>query len=406
MNRPVSFGEFFVSSKKEYFIAMTDSIRLSTLTQLIQDTIQSRFEGEVFHVSARIMNVKKYESARRCYLTLEEYEQGTKLTEIRAVFWASAYSEIEKFEKILRQPFRDGTEISCRVKVRYHKVYGLNLDVLQIDVAQALGTLELERQQTLERLVKENPGQVQLIGGVYRTYNNRLELPLVINRIALITAPNSDGQRDFLQELKLNKHQYQFTVTEFLTTIQGDNAHLLILEQLKLIEERKEEFDLVAIVRGGGSIGDFKPFDDYELCAFVARFPLPVFTGIGHDRNQSIVDLMAREQKTPTKVAAMIVEHNFDFENALIDLKTRMTDAVADQLQRAKERLEQAKRIIRLSSPVDILRRGFAIITHQDKIVVDPSIIKEGMELQTQLKDTIIHSTVTKKTDHEKQADL
>jgi exodeoxyribonuclease VII large subunit len=385
---------------------MTDSIKLSTLTQLIQDTIQSRFEGEVFTVSARIMNVKKYESSRRCYLTLEEYEYGSKITEIRAVFWANAYSEIEKFEKALRQPFKDGAEITCKVKVRYHKVYGLNLDVLQIDVAHALGTLELERQQTLERLVRENPEHIQLIGGVYRTFNNRLELPLVISRIALITAPNSDGQRDFLQELKLNKHQYEFSVTEFLTTIQGDNAHQLILEQLWLIEQSKEPFDLVAIVRGGGSLGDFKPFDDYELCAFVARFPLPVFTGIGHDRNQSIVDLMAREQKTPTKVAAMIVEHNFDFENALIDLKTRMADAVADQLQRAKERLEQAKRIIRLSSPRDILRRGFAIITHQEKIIVDPSMIKEGMELQTQLKNEIIFSTVTKKKKNEKEADL
>jgi exodeoxyribonuclease VII large subunit len=385
---------------------MTDSIKLSTLTQLIQDTIQSRFEGEVFTVSARIMNVKKYESSRRCYLTLEEYEYGSKITEIRAVFWANAYSEIEKFEKALRQPFKDGAEITCKVKVRYHKVYGLNLDVLQIDVAHALGTLELERQQTLERLVRENPEHIQLIGGVYRTFNNRLELPLVISRIALITAPNSDGQRDFLQELKLNKHQYEFSVTEFLTTIQGDNAHQLILEQLRLIEQSKEPFDLVAIVRGGGSLGDFKPFDDYELCAFVARFPLPVFTGIGHDRNQSIVDLMAREQKTPTKVAAMIVEHNFDFENALIDLKTRMADAVADQFDRAKDRLEQAKRIIRLSSPRDILRRGFAIITHQDKIIVDPSMIMEGMELQTQLKNQTIFSTVTKKEKNEKEADL
>ena len=120
---------------------MTDSIKLSALTQLIQDTIQGRFEGEVFRVTARIMNVKKYESSRRCYLTLEEYEYGTKTTEIRAVFWSNAYSEIEKFEKALKQPFKDGTEITCRVKVRYHKVYGLNLDVLQIDVAHALGTL-------------------------------------------------------------------------------------------------------------------------------------------------------------------------------------------------------------------------------------------------------------------------
>jgi len=326
---------------------MTDSIKLSSLTQLIQDTIQSRFEGEVFTVSARIMNVKKYESSRRCYLTLEEYEYGSKITEIRAVFWANAYSEIEKFEKVLRQPFKDGAEITCKVKVRYHKVYGLNLDVLQIDVAHALGTLELERQQTLERLVRENPETIQLYDGVYRTYNNRLPLPLVIRNITLITAPNSDGQRDFLQELKQNKHEYQFTITEFLTTIQGDNAHQLILEQLQLIEQSKEPFDLVAIVRGGGSLGDFKPFDDYTLSAYVAKFPVPIFTGIGHDRNQSIVDLMAREQKTPTKVAAMIVEHNFSFENTLIDLRRRFTDAINRQLDRAKERLEQAKRIIR-----------------------------------------------------------
>lgn len=385
---------------------MTDSIKLSTLTQLIQDTIQSRFEGEVFSVSARIMNVKKYESSRRCYLTLEEYEYGTKITEIRAVFWSNTYTEIEKFERALKQPFKDGAEITCKVKVRYHKVYGLNLDVLQIDVAHALGTLELERQHTLERLVRENPESIQLYDGVYRTYNNRLPLPLVISKIALITAPNSDGQRDFLQELKQNKHEYQFTITEFLTTIQGDNAHELILEQLQLIEQGKESFDLVAIVRGGGSLGDFKPFDDYALSAYVAKFPVPVFTGIGHDRNQSIVDLMAREQKTPTKVAAMIVEHNFSFENTLIDLRRRFSDAITRQLDRAKERLDQAKRIIRLSSPQDILNRGFAIITHNDQIIVDPKKITEQMQLQTILKNEIIHSTVTKKTKNEKRIEL
>lgn len=385
---------------------MTDSIKLSALTQLIQDAIQDRFEGEVFRVSARIMNVKKYESSRRCYLTLEEYENGTKTTEIRAVFWSNAYGEIEKFEKALKQPFKDGTEITCRVKVRYHKVYGLNLDVLQIDVAHALGTLELERQQVLERLVRENPESIQLYDGVYRTYNNRLGLPLVISHIALITAPNSDGQRDFLQELSRNKHQYSFKVTEFLTTIQGDNAHKLIREQLRLIEESKEPFDVVAIVRGGGSLADFKPFDDYELSAAVAKFPVPIYTGIGHDRNQSIVDLMAREQKTPTKVASLFVDHNFEFENSLIDLKRRLGDTIADQLENAKERLEHARRIIRLSSPQDILNRGFAIITSNNKIVVDPATIREDMQLQTILKNETIHSTVTKKTKNEKQFDL
>lgn len=385
---------------------MIDSIKLSELTQQIQDTIQTQFDGEVFWVSARIMNVKKYETNRRCYLTLEEYENGTKTTEIRAVFWANYYSEIEKFEKAIKQPFKDGTEIICKVKVRYHKVYGLNLDVMQIDLAHTLGTLELERQQTLEKLVKENPKTIQLFDGVYRTFNNRLPLPLIISNIALITAPNSDGQRDFQQEIKRNKHQYTFSVTEFLTTIQGDNAHKLILEQLKLIEKSKEPFDVIAIVRGGGSQTDFKPFDDYELSKYVANFSIPIYTGIGHDRNQSIVDLMAREQKTPTKVASLFVEHNFDFENTLIDLKTRLTDTIAEQLENAKEEFDNAKRIVKLSSPQAILDRGFAIIMSNNKIVVDPKTITENSQLQTLLKNETIHSTVTKKTKNEKRFDI
>jgi exodeoxyribonuclease VII large subunit len=385
---------------------MQDSIKLSELVEQIQDTIQAQFDNEVFWISARIMDVKKYETNRRCYLKLEEYENGIKTVEMRAVFWANCYHEIEKFEKAIKQPFKDGTEIICKVKVRFHKVYGLNLDVMQIDVAHTLGILELERQQTLEKLLKENPGTIQLFDGVYKTYNNRLQLPLVIENIALITAPNSDGQRDFQQEIKRNKHEYTFSVTEFITTIQGDTAHKLILEQLKLIETSKQKFDVVAIVRGGGSQTDFRPFDDYELSKYVANFSIPIFTGIGHDRNQSIVDLMAREQKTPTKVASLFIEHNFEFENLLIDLKTRLANAAKEELENAKEELNQAKRIVKLSSPQAILNRGFAIIISNDKIIVDPREIKENSQLQTILKDETIHSTVTKKTKNENRLDI
>jgi exodeoxyribonuclease VII large subunit len=286
--------------------------------------------------------------------------------------------------------------------VRFHQVYGLNLDILQIDVAHTLGTLELERQQTLDRLLKENPGTIQLFDGVYVTYNNRLPLPPVIENIALITAPNSDGQRDFKQEILKNRHQYTFSVKEYLTTIQGDNAHKLILEQLQLIKESGLPFDVVAIVRGGGSQTDFKPFDDYELAKCIANFPVPVFTGIGHDRNQSIADLMAREQKTPTKVASLFVEHNFGFENKLIELKINLVEIIKRQIQNAKDKLENAKRIVKLSSPQTILNRGFAIITINGKIITDPKKIKQKDELQTILRDEIIYSTVTKKNKNEK----
>ncbi len=385
---------------------MTEHIKLSELLDQIQDTIQTRFDGEVYWVDAQITNVKKYESTRRCYFTLEEYENGTKTAEARGVFWANYYGQIENFEQVTKQIFRDGIKIICQVKVRYHKVYGLNFDVMKIDVAHSIGTLELERQQTLERLLKENPKTIQLFDGVYKTFNNRLPIPLVIKRIALITAPNSDGQRDFQQETKQNKHQYTFSVSEFLTTIQGDNAHKLILEQLKLIESSHEHFDVVAIVRGGGSQTDFKPFDDFELANCVANFPIPIFTGIGHDRNQSIVDLMAREQKTPTKVASLFVERNFEFENKLIDLKTHLFDLVNKQLEHAKEKLNNAKRIVKLSSPQAILDRGFAIITINNKIVTDPKDITENSELQTLLRNETIYSTVIKKTKNEKGNDL
>jgi exodeoxyribonuclease VII large subunit len=385
---------------------MQDSIKLSELLAQIQDNILMQFDNDAFWIAARIMDVKKYETNRRCYLKLEEYQNGIKTAEIKAVFWATYYHEIEKFEKAIKQPFKDGTEIICKVKVRFHKVYGLNLDVVQIDVAHTLGTLELERQQTLEKLLKENPTTIQLFDGVYRTYNNRLPLPHIIQNIALITAPNSDGQRDFLQEIKRNKHQYSFSITEFLTTIQGDTAHTLIVEQLKLIEKSRQHFDVVAIVRGGGSNTDFKPFDAYELAQYIANFSTPIFTGIGHDRNQSIVDLMAREQKTPTKVATLFVEHNFEFENQLIQLKLRLAESIKETFETAKAAIDNTKRIIKLSSPQAILNRGFAIIKKNDTIVVDPNDIQEHNSVQILLKNQIIYSTVTKKVKTNTQYDI
>jgi len=385
---------------------MPVTIKLSALVEQIQESIQQRFEGQAYWVSARIMNVKKYVSNRRCYLTLEEYENRTKTAEMRSVFWATAYSEIEKFERITGQVFKDGIEINCRVKVRFHAVYGLNLDVIQIDLAHTLGQLELERQETLDRLLKENPEAIQLFDGRYITFNNRLPLPGIIENIALITAPNSDGQRDFRQEIAKNRHQYTFIVTEFLTTIQGDNAHAMILEQLLRVANSNIAFDAVAIVRGGGSQTDFKPFDNYDLCRCIAQFKAPVFTGIGHDRNQSIADLMARELKTPTKVASLFVEHNAEFENKLIQLKQNLLDAVKRQIQQAADKLENARRIVKLSSPQAILNRGFAIITINGKIVTDPSVIKKEDALQTILRNETIHSTVTKKTNNGKRFEL
>ncbi|NTW31242.1 MAG: exodeoxyribonuclease VII large subunit [Bacteroidetes bacterium] len=380
---------------------MIKPIKLSELVDEIQDAIQNRFAGETFWITAEITDVKKQTDKRWCFLKFIEKEGSSITTEIKAVFWSNTFYNIENFEKFSGQSFSNGLEITCNVRVRFHKRFGIDLEVLEIDNTYALGKLEVEKQQTLDRLVKENPGFIHIEDGQYFTKNQTLQLPIVLQRIALVTAPNSDGQRDFKQEIENNQYDYKILITEFLTQIQGDNSSGLIYNQLKLIETHKESFDLVVIVRGGGSQTDFKPFDDYELSKYVASFPLPVFTGIGHDRNTSIVDLMARHYKTPTKVATKIIDHNFNFENEILLLKERLFDITKDILKSAKDNLQNLKRTVKAYSPSTILNKGYAIITSNGKIIINPCDIKTDTEIKTILKDELIHSNVTKKTKNE-----
>ncbi len=382
---------------------MPQKIKLSELVDQIKGTLQQRFAGEVFWITSEITNVKPQEVSRPYrFITFIEKENNTTKAQINGVFWSNALDQIDQFEKATKQPFVSGLELTCKVRVAFNNRYGLQLEVLEIDYSYAVGKIEIERQQTIERLIKENPTTIKLIDGQFRTFNNSLPLPILIQKIALITAPNSDGQRDFKKEMENNKHEYAFSVVEFLTQIQGDNAHTLILQQLKLIEQEKEKFDLVVIVRGGGSQTDFKPFDDYELSKYAAGFPLPILTGIGHDRNTSIVDLMCFQYKTPTKVATFILDHNFEFEAAILDFKERVSARVKDLFENAKADLKEMKRLVKSLSPSTILNRGFAMITINDEIITDPTKIKVNSQLQTILRNEIIHSTVTSKTKNEK----
>lgn len=380
---------------------MPKSIRLSELINEIDDAIAERFAGETCWITAEVTDVKKQPDKRWCFLKFIEKNGPLITAEIRGVFWSNSYFNVEQFEKLSGQTFKSGLEITCNVRVRFHKRYGIDVEVLEIDHTYAIGKLELEKQQTLDRLIKENPATIRLVGEEYVTTNKQLPLPLVLQRIALVTAPNSDGERDFKNEMKNNQYGYAFAVTSFLTQIQGDHSSKLIIQQLQLIEAAQEAFDVVAIVRGGGSQTDFKPFEDYNLSKYVAHFPLPVFTGIGHDRNTSIVDLMARQLKTPTKVAASIVDHNFNFESAISNLKERFYNKAADLLDDARQHLQQIKRTVKAYSPTTILNKGYAMVTLNGKIITDPAEIRLLDNIETILKYEKISSTVTQKTDYE-----
>jgi len=373
------------------------SIRLSEFISEIEDCIAATFYGDTFWITTEISDVNKKPDKRWCYLKFIEKEGKNVTAEIGAVFWTPGYAYIEKFEKETKQVFKDGLEITCRVKVTFHKRWGLKLEVVEIDYAYTLGKLEAERQETLDRLVKENPDYVKLVGEQYYTFNKSLPLPTVIQRIALITAPESDGQRDFRQELANNPYSYAFHVDEFVTQIQGDKAHEFIIGKLLLIEAQKEKYDVVAIVRGGGSQLDLKAFDNYDLAQMIASFPLPVLTGIGHDRNTSIVDLMARQEKTPTKVANVIIQRNFQFEQAVLEFKDRLSGRVDELFQNAKNNLKEIKRFVKASNPLTILKKGFAIVKQDNVIVTNPAIIDVHAEIQIQFDKETIYSTVTKK---------
>ncbi|MBC7450625.1 MAG: exodeoxyribonuclease VII large subunit [Cytophagales bacterium] len=373
------------------------SIRLSDVVAEIEDAIIASFYGETYWITAEIVDVNKKPDKRWCYLKLIEKEGNTVTTEVSAVFWAQGYQYIEKFEKETKQTFKNGIEITCKVKVTFHKRYGLKLEVVEIDYTYALGKIEAEKQLTLDRLVADNPMFVKLVGEQYYTYNKSLPLPTVIQRVALITAPDSDGQRDFRQELQNNPYLYAFHVQEFVTQIQGDKAHEFILSKLQLIEAIKESFDVVAIVRGGGSQMDLKPFDEYELAKYVASFPLPILTGIGHDRNTSIVDLMARQEKTPTKVANVIIQRNFQFEQALIELKDRLEGRIGELFDTAKNNLKQLKRFVKASNPLTILKKGFAIVKSEGSIITNAESIDINSNIQIQFDKETVFSTVTKK---------
>jgi exodeoxyribonuclease VII large subunit len=380
--------------------------KLSTLVNEIDASIRNRFAGNTFWIKAEITDVKKQADKQWCFLKFIEKDGNTITTEMKAVFWSNAYYYIVAFEKETQQVFASGLEITCNVRVRFHKRYGIDLEVLEIDFAYAIGKLELERKQTLDKLLTNNPTILLLSNGSYSTPNKQTLLPTVFQSIALITAPNSDGQRDFNKVIDQNKYGYAFSVTPFLTTIQGDTASELIIQQLHKIANSPIHFDVVVIVRGGGSDIDFKSFNDYELAKTIALFSTPILTGIGHDRNTSIADLMARQLKTPTEVATYILENNMSFEREIEILKERFFYSIDKALKEAATALLNYRQRVKNLHPTTILYKVFAILKMNNKIITNPQSIFINDEVQLILKDETINSTITKKIKNEPNANI
>ena len=305
----------------------TEGLTLFDLQRMVRTTLEERFVAPLW-ISADISELKLNRSGH-CYLNLVEKGagDGTPLAEARAVIWRSAYAVLAtRFLDTTGSALAAGMRIMARVMVTYHEVYGFSLQIIDIDPAYTLGEVERRRRETISRLHAD---------GVW-DMNREIELPRPVLRIAVVSSATAAGYRDFMEEL--GRASYRFSTMLFESLMQGDAAEQSIIDALGCIAERSDEYDVVVIIRGGGSTSDLSLFDSYRLASHVAQFPLAVVTGIGHDKDVSVVDMVAHTMcKTPTAVATTLVELANEEWTLLELLSQQLRDVVASRI--ASERI-------------------------------------------------------------------
>ena len=394
-------------------------ISLSQLASIVTDTIDATFADAAIWVIAETSDIKNYYDRQYCFLSLIEKNDNKILAKLEAVIWRNSYNVIREFEKNTNIKFDKNLKLLLLVNVTFNNQYGLKLSVLNIDSNYTIGNLELERKLILEKLLAENPMTISFDGEKFTTINKQLKLPYVIKKIALITAPNSDGQRDFKHELANNDRNFTFIIDEYLTQIQGNGASDSIIFQLHKIENSNIEYDVIVIARGGGSQTDFSAFENYNLAIKIANSNMPIITGIGHERNISIADMMSYTAlKTPTKVANFIVEHNKNFENELQiaynyiselcdelleinyqqleSIKSELILSVSKLVNHQKHLLEKINITTELLSPENVLLRGFTMILKNDRIVLNSDEIKINDEIKIKFWDKTFQAKIIK----------
>jgi len=316
----------------------TQALSLFEFSQKIQGVITKAFYQESFWVIADISNhTYQYQKGFHFFDLVEKEERGNGLkAKLNASAWGLGAQKIKEFTQKTGQAFQNDIRVLCQVSVDFHPVYGLKLNLLDIDIHFTLGALERQRQEVLSRLLVECADFIRKIGDEYITRNKELPLSMVIQRLAIISSKNSAGFQDFEHTLVNNAFGYQFILDSYFALVQGEGNAEAIRKILVEIYQSGIPYDAVLILRGGGADTDFLIFETFSLGQVVAKYPIPIITGIGHQKNETIVDLMAHTStKTPTKAAEFILAHNREFEQELIQIRQYIA-LLSQQLLREK----------------------------------------------------------------------
>jgi len=406
------------------------NISLTEFLGLVRDRIYEALP-EAYWVVAEIAEIKVH-SAGHCYLELTGSDKpGGRITSrTRATIWASKYRSLNTFFNASTGiPLRAGITILFKATVEFHELYSLSLNITDIDPAYTAGDLALRREEIIRRLRSE---------GVF-SMNTGLTLSPYPRNIAVISSSQAAGYQDFMNHLLNNPYGYFFRVTLFDAIMQGETTETSVTEALDRISENTENYDMVAIIRGGGSTTDLSWFDSYTIAYHVTQFPLPVMTGIGHEKDQSITDMVAwKALKTPTAVAGFIVERTLESENLILGMAETLASVVRDALNATGEQISglqsrmaamarlmvrvrndklgyhtetlhrNAKNAMRFSNevldrlektlrhldPSEVLRRGFTLTSKNGLIIRSAGELKEKDTIRTHFETGTAVSTI------------
>lgn len=402
---------------------------LLELNQFLKRVVVANLPEPIW-VTCEIMQIGN--SRGHYYIDLIEKDEITQqiVAQSQAVMWSGTYYRLkQKIGANFKHLLQSGIQILVQVKVDFSERYGLKLVIENIDPAYTLGQMELQRQATIEQLKKEK----------LLDKNSQLNLPKVPQRIAVISSAKAAGLQDFLKELTNNQYGFSIKYRLFEAAMQGQFSEKEIVGALQNINLQKADFDAVVLIRGGGSKLDLSGFDGLKLCQTLANFPLPILTGIGHDVDESIADLVAHTAlKTPTAVATFLVEQFLNYELEINQLyqfieqqtgrllnrnyqyleqieqgikyatKTQIFNAermvdyidneipklVKSRLRTAHAQLELIEKTIELLNPETMLKRGFAMITKDGKIITSKKLLHQNDIIETHFADGKVDARV------------
>ena len=389
---------------------------LCQLNLMVRDAIEMQLPDE-YWVEAELSECR--ERGGHCYMELIEKDEqtNTPIARASAKCWRQTWQMVQPhFEHVTGQPLHAGLKVLLRVYAQFHETFGFSWIVTDIDPTYTIGDMARRRQEIIRQLKEEGVFDLQ----------RELHIPMFAQHIAVISAAGAAGYGDFVHQLEDNDYGFKFDVQLFPAIMQGEQVEQSIIAALNKIYEANalvgsptDRFDCVVIIRGGGATADLSGFDTLALAENVAQFPLPIITGIGHDRDESILDMVSNTRvKTPTAAAALLIDNLLQVLTRIDSAQQRLTTAISQRFANQKERLSSMQTIIpvlaqRILSnakhrlellelqlqgydPQLLLRRGYSITLHNGRAVRDPKQLKAGDEIETRVEHGSIISTVKK----------